>query len=356
MDVEQIKKEHPIAEVLERYGVRLTGRGRSLTGRCPFHDDRHPSLSVSPDKGLWFCHSCQIGGDVISFVIEMEKVGFLEACERLGGGHLPELARSLPAGWLRAPESRPPRELSRPEASVLDVAARVYHTTLVAGDKGPGSPYRYLLDRALTVETIQEFQFGYCAGDMLTPALRYLRVDPRHAESVGLLWGRGTPWEFLRRRVTFVERDRYGRIVHMGGRSVNGDAKRKYLFLGGIDRPVYGLARLDASSPAFVVEGVFDYVTLWQWGYQAVATMGTHLKPGDAKRLARAARLVFVPQNDAPKPDGRMPAEEALARWKEALGERLVLRLPGEVKDVNDLAQLPGGEETFHRLAGELPC
>jgi len=135
-------------------------------------------------------------------------VGFVEACEILSNGRPPELPpdacrrQPLPADWVQMAEPRPPRKLNRAEPALspegteaLDLAARVYHTTLVVGPKGPDSPYGYLLGRGLTVEVIQEFQpcpehsrrAGYCSGAMLSPALRYLRSDPEHAETVGLL-------------------------------------------------------------------------------------------------------------------------------------------------------------------------
>jgi len=103
------------------------------------------------------------------------------------------------------------------------------------------------------------------------------------------------------------------------------------------------LARLDPSRPVFVVEGIVDYVTLWQWGYQAVATLGTSIKAQDARRLARAAQVVFVP-------DGDEAGQAAAARWQEVVGHGYVLRLPEGVDDVNDLAQQADGEEIFHRL------
>ena len=179
---------------------------------------------------------------------------------------------------------------------------------------------------------------------MLSPALCYLRSDPEHAEDVGLLRRRdGQAWEFFTGRITFVERNRAGRVIHMAGRALDSKARLKYLFLPGLRKPVYGLARLDPSRPVFVVEGIMDYVTLWQWGYQAVATLGTSIKPQDARRLARAAKVIFVPDNDE-------AGEAAAARWREAVGHGVVLRLPDGAEDVNDLAQQPDGEAIFHRL------
>ena len=128
----------------------------------------------------------------------------------------------------------------------------------------------------------------------------------------------------------------------MAGRALDSKARLKYLFLTGLRNPVYGLARLDTSRPVFVVEGIaeqvpIDYVTLWQWGYQAVATLGTSIKSQDARRLGWVAKVVFVPDNDE-------AGEAAAARWREAVGHGVV----------NDLAQQPDGEEIFHRLVEAL--
>ncbi|MDY7079069.1 MAG: DNA primase [Chloroflexota bacterium] len=344
IDTDTLKREHPIAEVIARYGVQLRRQGRALVALCPFHRETKPSFTVDPGAGLWYCFGCARGGDVISFVMEMADAGFVEACEILSNGRLPELPHRLPKDWVQMAEPRPPRKLNRAETEALDLAARVYHTTLVVGPKGPGSPYGYLLGRGLTVEVIQEFQLGYCSGDMLSPALRYLRSDPAHAETVGLLRRQdGRTWEFFAGRITFVERNRAGRVIHMAGRAVSGKARVKYLFLPGLPKPVYGLARLDPARPVFVVEGIMDYVTLWQWGYQAMATLGTSIKAQDARMLARATRVVFVPDNDE-------AGEAAAARWREVVGHGAVLRLPEGVEDVNDLAQQPDGEAIFHRL------
>jgi DNA primase len=94
---------------------------------------------------------------------------------------------------------------------------------------------------------------------MLSPALRYLRSDPEHAESAGLLRRRnGQAWEFFAGRITFVERNRAGRVIHMAGRAVSSKARVKYLFLPDLRKPVYGLAWLNPSHPVFVVEGIIE--------------------------------------------------------------------------------------------------
>lgn len=105
---------------------------------------------------------------------------------------------------------------------------------------------------------------NHAPAGRVSPALRYLRSDPAHAEGVGLLRRRnGQTWEFFAGRITFVERNRAGRVIHMARRALDGKARLKYLFLPGLRKPVYGLARLDPSRPVFIVEGIVDYVTLW---------------------------------------------------------------------------------------------
>ena len=92
---------------------------------------------------------------------------------------------------------------------------------------------------------------------MLSPALRYLRSNPAHAEGVGLLRRQnGRTWEFFAGRITFVERNRASRVIHMAGWAASSKARVKYLFLPDLRKPVYGLAWLNPSHPVFVVEGI----------------------------------------------------------------------------------------------------
>ena len=86
IDIEQLKRRNPIAEVVRRHGVELRGQGRRLTGRCPFHEDRTPSFCVYPETESFHCFGCGAAGDVIDFVRRTEGLGFREAVLRLGGG------------------------------------------------------------------------------------------------------------------------------------------------------------------------------------------------------------------------------------------------------------------------------
>ena len=118
-------------------------------------------------------------------------------------------------------------------------------------------------------------------------------------------------WEIFAGRITFVERDRDGHLIHVAGRAFARESRAKYLFLPDLPKPVYGLGRARPSRPTFVVEGIVDRITLWQWGYQAVAMLGTSVKTPDARRLARGQDIYYVTDNN---PAGLI----AVARWREA--------------------------------------
>ncbi|PZS10745.1 MAG: hypothetical protein DLM70_00305, partial [Chloroflexi bacterium] len=128
IDVEALKRDHRVEEIIERYGIELRAGGRALLGRCPFHDDGgRPNLYVYPSTKSWYCYRCSVGGDVISFVERIEGVGFRDAVARLTG----ESQRATEATQrpMRGPKSR---ESHRPawepdERACLAAAVELYH-------------------------------------------------------------------------------------------------------------------------------------------------------------------------------------------------------------------------------------
>src|SRR5579884_1590507 len=111
IDTDALKRDHPVEEVVERYGIELRDSGCALLGRCPFHEDGgRPNLYVYRSTRSWYCYRCGIGGDVISFVERIEHVGFREAVIRLTGG-----ARELP--WARWCQKRGKERLARRQAA-----------------------------------------------------------------------------------------------------------------------------------------------------------------------------------------------------------------------------------------------
>jgi len=158
--------------------------------------------------------------------------------------------------------------------------------------------------------------------------------------------------EFLKGRIIFVDRDRSGRVLHMIGRRfppLPGKDQYKYLSLAEMTKPLHGYARLDrrqSGSPVIVVESPPDRLTARQWGFDAVANIGTGMKPEHTVQLARIQRpKIIVPHNDGGT------GWDAALRWHEQIGPLVTIaRLPDSVKDLNELGQHEDAQHLFNEL------
>ncbi|MEE9229265.1 MAG: CHC2 zinc finger domain-containing protein [Acidobacteriota bacterium] len=385
-DLDRLKTQNPIAEVVQRYGVVLQASGHNYRAQCPFHDDHTPSLYIYPEDGSFKCYgaSCGLYGDVIDFVgrqlfgSEWDKTDgpkFGAALDALGGRSECKAVRHRPRRRTRP--SAPPRSGDERHAgdrqeekpltlmvlAALDLAARVYHEHLVTLGDGEATPLRYLYDRGFNWKTIRDGQFGYCPSrsQLLQVGAELMSVPLETLLQSGVVRekrsGRGH-YETFYGRITLTDRDFSFRVVHLIGRKFPGDRlpeeAPKYLSLPGWPKPLYGFASLPyrGRGPVMIVEAPIDMLTLRQWGYNAVAVTGGEIKREHAQRLREMDRpLVIIPNNDEA---GRQGAK----RWREALmaGNKLrTLRLPEKVgrervKDVNELAQIDRGEEIFADL------
>jgi DNA primase len=181
-------------------------------------------------------------------------------------------------------------------------------------------------------------------GDLLGPALAVCGLSRASAAAVNLFAKRADrrDREFMAGRIIFVERDRGGRILHLIGRAfapwLSPDAP-KYLSLKEMVKPLYGYARLDkreSDQPVVLVESPPDALTAWQWGFDALANLGARMKDDHAVLLGRLKRpLVIVPHNDGGV------GLEAAERWVEKIGHGQIVRLPDDIKDVNEPGTTP---------------
>jgi DNA primase len=356
--LDEIKARHLLQEVAPRYVADLRHTGTNLIGCCPFHDDAHPSFAVHLPTQTWHCYaaSCDLGGDVIDLVgnarfgrawNSRDKSMFKEALHDLEGGQLPPLRQAVPPAW-QNPKAWRPVELSPRVQMLLHTAARLYHTTLLAMDRGPGTPYQYLLARGFSDATIRQEAIGYAMGDLLIPALLACGLSISAAAEINLLDAQRQYREFMTGRVVFMERDRNGRVLHLIGRAFSpllSDHAPKYLSLKEMTKPLYGYARLDrreSDRPVVLVESPPDAITARQWGFDAVANVGARMKNEHAVLLNRLKRpLVIVPHNDGGV------GLAAAQRWRELVGRGTLAELPDQVKDVNVLGTLEGGEREF---------
>ncbi len=347
IDVAAIRAAHPILDVVTAAGVTLTGSGRRRVGRCPFHDDRTPSLVVYPATASYFCFGCGAGGDVIDFVRRLTGTGFREAAERLRRTPPPPRAAGPP------PERTPrgPERLTRAEAAVIESAVAYYAAALA---RHPDAR-RYLHARGVDPATARRLRLGVGVGGLVT-RLRAERRDLAAAERLGLLAGRRE--RFLGRLIV-PDLDAARRARWLTGRALPGPAgggAPRYLNLR-LPAPLLGhsAVALAASETVVVVEGPFDWLTACSWGLPAVALLGTHVSRATLQLLRGFRRVVVALDADA-------AGAQAAARLVEALagdggpGRTRVVALPAGAHDLSELGQRPDGRRRFaEALAAATP-
>ena len=353
-DIETIKRGNPIEEVVARHGVALRRSGTHLTGRCPFHQDEHPSLVVYPETSSFYCFGCRASGDVIDFVRQAEGLSFREALERLGGhrdgrtsGHaFDRLNRGGSFDRLRTGSDREriapfSERLSLDDRMILTAACAVYHETLLRTPK----VLQYLEERGIGLPVARRCRLGYSDGRSLRRYLQRRRLSLRRATEMGLFWPRHGRGETMAGRIVVPEL-RGGQCIWMLGRALEDDRQPKYRGLS-LPKPVLGYEAVRGRPRVFVTEGAFDYLTGVSWGLAICALLGTQVKAQRLAFLQRAQRVFIVFDNDE-------PGREAASNLARRLGQRArVVALPDGVKDLNDLGRRPNGRATFFGLLKE---
>ncbi len=306
---ERVRQRVDIAAVVGRY-VNLKQRGRVMVGLCPFHKEKSPSFQVNPDMGVYYCFGCGKGGDLFSFVEEMEGVGFREALEMLADEAGVELPRYERREW---PGEPPPeaggRGAGAVKADLLDIhklAAEFYYKSV----KSNPQAVNYFKSRGLSAETVKEFGLGY-APEGWDGLLNYLlgkKIPLQKIIECGLAVSKegGQPYDRFRNRVIFPLCDLSGRVIAFAGRGLSADAQPKYLnssesALYKKSNVLYGLHKardgIRELGYVIIVEGYMDYLTLYQAGIRnAAAASGTAFTEEHAhliKRVAGKATLVF---------------------------------------------------------------
>ncbi len=328
--------------VQTRTELRRAGPGR-YSGRCCFHEERTPSLSVDAERKLYHCFGCQAGGDCFTFVQETEGTDFTGALEYLAGryGVSLEVVDDDPRAAAR-------RKREQQLLALAERAAGFYERQLWTSPEA--EPARtYLLGRGLTEEALKTFRVGWAptGWDRLVAASAKAGVEPRMLEEAGLAMrkrdGRGFNDRF-HGRITFPLCDGRGQVRGFGARAMSADQQPKYLntsenaiFHKGSQLFGLHLARGAAAKSGVVVlvEGYTDVVALHQIGVQhVVALMGTAMTPEQVAELARLAPLLVL----ALDPDGAGQAAMEKAAGL-ARGSRLELRV-ATLPDGRDPAEL----------------
>lgn len=297
--VERIKSRADILDVVSDV-VRLKRRGRNYFALCPFHEERTPSFSVNPSMGIFHCFGCGKGGNAITFVMEYEKIDYVEALKRLAERYGIEIK------WEEGEVSR------KGEISLLyelhEIAVDFYQKQLLAG-KGENA-LAYLKGREFDESVLKQFNIGF-APDEWEGLLRILdleRYSPNILEKSGLfvMKERNRFYDRFRNRIMFPIFNLAGRVVAFGGRAMDPADEAKYLnspetpiyFKSGI---LYGLSvtkdSIRKEDEAIVVEGYTDFIRLYASGVSnVVAISGTALTFHHGrivKRFASKATLCY---------------------------------------------------------------
>ena len=295
--VEAVRQAADLVRVAEER-TALRKAGTQYTGRCPFHEERTPSFSVDPSKGLYYCFGCGKGGDVFTFVRETQGLDFVGAVEWLGERfHVP----------LEYDDSSPRQDAARQRRrrlfELLDQAASFYERLL--WDSPAGSFARdYLAGRGLGEEICREFRLGLApAGGLLTRKAREKGFSADELRAACLSGARG---DYFQRRLLFPLADARGRVVGFQARKLHDDdplpgkyvnTRESELFSKGAI--VYGLheSRGDIAKDdrACVVEGNTDVLALRQAGFKpVVACMGTALTEAQLRELGRLTKRLWL--------------------------------------------------------------
>jgi DNA primase len=336
--IEAVKERADIVDVVGEHVV-LKKKGREYVGICPFHDDKSPSMTVSPAKQFYYCFSCGAGGNAIKFLMEHQRQSFSDV--------VLELARKyqLPIETLDGPQQeRLRKQLSRREQlhKVLTLAAGWFRSQL-RSPAGAAALAYLRQGRGLSEATLEAFELGY-APEQWDGLLGHLQqvegLGPELLEAAGLVVPRKGGdgfYDRFRHRVMVPIKDRQGRVIGFGGRSLDG-GEPKYLnspetelFEKG--KHLFGLERASAAirkdDRAVVVEGYFDVIALHAAGItNAVAALGTALSSQQITQLCRCCesrRLILNFDSDGA---GVRAAQRAIGEVEQlALQGQLELRV-----------------------------
>ncbi len=348
--VEEIREKNDIVSVVGEY-VKLTRKGGSYFGLCPFHNEKTGSFSVSPSKQIYYCFGCHKGGNVFSFLMDYENYTFPEAVKVLGervGVELPEIEYSEDAKQKKDEKTK--------MLEMYKYAATFYYKMLRTNYGETG--YQYLKKRGLSDETIKHFGLGYSTkfGKDLYQYLKKNGFSDQMMIEGGLVSysERSGTYDRFWNRVMFPIMDANHKVIGFGGR-VMGEGEPKYLNspetkIFDKSRNLYGLnfARTSRKDNMIICEGYMDVIALHQAGFtQAVASLGTALTENQCRLLARYTKKVLLTydSDDA----GTNAALRAIPMLKEAgLSVSVINMKP--YKDPDEFIKALGSEAFQERI------
>ena len=351
--IERVRDASNILDVVSKY-VDLKKRGQNYFGLCPFHNEKTPSFSVAPAKEIFHCFGCGTGGSTIDFIMEYEKIGFVEAVQRLGEQYGIEVQLTQAKGG---------KELFSNLYELHEMAMTLYQKNLFS-EKGK-SVLSYLSDRGLEKEILEQFKIGlaYETWDELLTLAKKKKMSNETLEKTGLFLKteKGT-FDRFRNRIMFPIFNTAGRVIAFGGRALDPEDPAKYL--NSPETPLYrkrdffyGLH--SARQPirehgyAIFVEGYMDFLQLFQAGIQnVIALSGTALTERHALQIRKFThRAVLAYDGDSAGIDASVRAGYLLLRFGI---EPQVVHIPDGM-DPDDWVRKSGADELKEAVDKAVP-
>ena len=278
--IDRLKQQVSLQRLAESQGVKLKRHGADLIGLCPFHDDKEPSLVITPKENLWHClGACQCGGSVIDWVMKAEGVSFRHAVELLQADYAPStLAADGPVKHATTKKLPTALEHNAEDAKLMRQVVDYYHETL----KQSPEALDYLEKRGIAdAEAIDRFKLGFAnrsLGYRLPAKNRKEGAAIRgQLQRIGLL--RSSGHEHLNGSIVIPVMDETGNIAEVYGRKINDNLRKgtpKHLYLPGPHAGVWNAQALQASPESILCESLLDALTFWVNGYRNVtAAYGT---------------------------------------------------------------------------------
>lgn len=298
----EIREAIDIVDLVGEY-VQLNKQGRNYFGLCPFHGEKTPSFSVSPEKQIYHCFGCGVGGNVFSFLTEIEKISFIEAVQRLaqkGNIELPTMHRSY------SNENNQSQETNKMIAA-HELLRKLYHHILVNTADGEEA-LKYLKDRGFSNEAIDRFQIGYAlpSWDFAKNFLKGRSYDEDLLERAGLLIkhdDRDNYFDRFRHRIMFPIFNNKGETIAFSGRSMDDDGPK---YLNSPETPIFNKSNtlynfnfarqaIRQQNQVVLFEGFADVIAAFDAGIEnSVATMGTSLTEAHIATIRRNSQFVTI--------------------------------------------------------------
>lgn len=342
--IDEIKSVADIVSVIGDY-VELKRAGSNYVGLCPFHNEKTPSFSVSPSKGIFHCFGCGVGGDVISFIMQKEGLSYPEAIKFLAD----KLGILVETNEVNKEKYEHRKKLFE----INNEAKLFYYKNLLINDM----PKDYIKKRNLNNNLINKFIIGYADGkNSLYRHLLQKGYQKDDIIEVGLINQdeKGNVYDKFRNRLMFPIIDIRGNVIGFGGRALE-DSRAKYMnspqsLAYDKSKNVYGVSNLKNSTKVgkiILVEGYMDVISLTNYGFDyAIASLGTSLTHDQAKLIKRYCKNIYICY------DGDSAGQKATSRAIEIFKEHdispNIIVIPDNMDPDDYIKQY--GNESFDRL------